>query len=81
LEIEEFKIPETEIANNAVWLVKILVLAGLAKSNGDARRLIEGGGISLDGEKISDVTYEIIFPLKGEGVIKAGKRRFVKIIN
>jgi tyrosyl-tRNA synthetase len=53
----------------------------LAKSNGDARRLIEGGGISLDGEKISDVNYEITFPIKGDGVIKAGKRRFIKIIN
>lgn len=80
-EIPEFTL-EDDIANEdgSFWIVKILSESGMAKSNGEARRLISGGGVSLDGEKISDIDYNVVFPLKGEGVLKVGKRRFVKII-
>jgi len=61
-----------------IWIVKLLSLTGIASSNGEARRLIAGGGISIDGEKVSDEKFEINFPCNC--VIKAGKRRFVRVI-
>ncbi|MBB5021058.1 tyrosine--tRNA ligase [Desulfurispira natronophila] len=47
---------------------------GFAKSNGEARRLIEQGAVSLDGTVIRDSAYELQQP--GECVLKVGKRRF-----
>jgi tyrosyl-tRNA synthetase len=76
-EIEEYKIPEAELTDGKIWIAKLLVIAGLAASNGEARRLIKGGGVSLDGEKITDDAMELSSPFSG--ILKVGKRRFVKI--
>ncbi len=60
-------------------LVDLLVEANLAGTKSDARRLIEQGGIRIDGEVIRDVNKEI--KITADGVlIQRGKRRFVKII-
>ncbi len=76
-EIQEYLIPEEETHNGKIWLVKLLTLSGLATSNGDARRLIKGGGVYLDGAKITSEDHEITLPL--EAILKVGKRRFLKI--
>ena len=55
-----------------------MVLAGTAATNGEARRLIKGGGVTFDGEKITDEDFELTLP--AEGILKVGKRKFVKII-
>lgn len=80
-DIPEFTIQEN-ICNEdgSVWIVKLLSESGMAKSNGEARRLIQGGGVSLDGKKIDDPDTNISFPIEGDGILKVGKRRFIKII-
>lgn len=78
-DMPEFRIPDEEITNGSIWIVKLLVLAGMAKSNGEARRLIQGGGVYFSGEKISD--EEMGIASGTTGVLKVGKRRFVKIID
>ncbi len=80
-DIDEFLVQQSELSEGSIWIVKLLVVSGLAKSNGEARRLIEGGGVSLDGEKISDASSELAFPLNGDGVLKVGKRRFLKLVS
>lgn len=65
--------PETEIN-----IIDLIVDVKFAPSRGEARRLVTQGGVSLDGEKISD-TKEVI-KLNAEKVLKVGKRKFVKII-
>lgn len=77
-EIPEFKVPESEKKNNAIWIVKLLVLSGMAKTNGEARRLIEGGGVYIDGNKVENPDAEI--SCSASFIIKVGKRRFVKIL-
>ncbi len=77
-EMPEFKVPETEKKNNTIWIVKLLVLAGMAKTNGEARRLIEGGGVYIDGTKVENPDAEI--SCTTDFIIKVGKRRFVKIL-
>ncbi len=77
-DIEVFEIPKSEVKDGSIWIIKLLVLTNMAKSNGEARRLVNGGGVSLDGEKIMQEDFEISLPM--EGILKVGKRRFVKII-
>ena len=49
----------------------------LAASKSEVRRLIEQGGISIDGERVTD--FNAAVPLKDEFIIKVGKRKFLKI--
>ncbi|HET6512082.1 MAG TPA: S4 domain-containing protein, partial [Candidatus Kapabacteria bacterium] len=50
----------------------------LAPSKGEAKRLIQGGGVSIDGEKIDDVNHS--FTPSADGVVlKVGKRKFLRV--
>ncbi len=59
-----------------VWIIKLLTDSGMASSNGEARRLIKGGGVAIDGDKITDENLELS-PQSGQ-LLKVGKRRFIK---
>lgn len=58
-------------------IVTILKQIGRAKSNNEARRLIEGGGVRLDGQVIRDTEYSI--NPKNEQIIQVGKKYFKKL--
>lgn len=60
-----------------VWIVRLLVRCGLAKSNGEARRLVEQGGVKLDGATVVEPDSEVT-PVDGS-VVQVGKRRFVRL--
>lgn len=65
-------------SDEPLWIVKVVRECGFASSNGEARRLVAQGAVSLDGEKITDV--EAAVPNDGaERVLKVGKRRFAKV--
>jgi len=59
-------------------LVRALTEAGLTKSNGEARRAIDQGGVKLNGEKVSNTNLELTG--NGEYIVQIGKRRFVRIV-
>lgn len=62
-----------------LWIVSLLVESGLAKSNGEARRLLGQGAVKVDGQKISDSEIEFD-PASLDGkIIQKGKRHFRKI--
>ena len=65
---------EIPTAATGASLIEILVGAGTASSNGDARRLIEGGAISLNGEKISE---DVV--VSETSLIKKGKNSFILV--
>ena len=75
-EIEEFRIKS---GNGSVSISTILVESRLASSKSDARRLIEQGGVSIDGERITD--FNAPLPSKSEFILKVGKRRFLKVFH
>jgi len=58
-------------------LAQLLVTVGLAESKGEARRLIQQGGVSLDGAKQTGAT--IVGQTSGTVLIKVGKRRFTRV--
>jgi tyrosyl-tRNA synthetase len=60
-----------------IYLVGLISKAEMAKSNSEARKLIESGAVTLDDEKITDPSYE--FALDKEMVLKVGKRRFLRL--
>jgi len=61
-------------------ITEVLTLAKLTSSKGEARRLIEQGGISLDGDKVNDPNMIITLSSLKEGIkIKKGKKVFIKI--
>ncbi len=60
-----------------VLLCKVLAEAQLTKSNSEGRRSIQGGGVKINGEKVSDENLEIA--CVGEYVLQVGKRRFAKV--
>ena len=61
------------------WLPNLLWVSGLASSKGDARRLIEQGGVRLDGDPITDPETELAADdLRGR-VLQVGRRRFVRL--
>jgi tyrosyl-tRNA synthetase len=62
----------------AINVVDLLVDAGLARSKSQARRLVQQGGVRLDGEQIADIERTIV-PDR-ERVLQVGKRKFVRII-
>jgi tyrosyl-tRNA synthetase len=76
-EIAEYAIPQVEKGNGKIWIVKLMVMAGLAGTNGEARRLIEGGGVSIGGEKVPNPDFEVILPV--DSIVKVGKRRFLRV--
>jgi tyrosyl-tRNA synthetase len=68
-----------EFAGN-VNVLDLLASLSIIKSKSDARRLVEQGGIEIDGEKKTD-TKELICVTSGkEMVVKKGKKTFVKVI-
>jgi tyrosyl-tRNA synthetase len=61
-----------------LWIVKALTEAGLCKSASEARRMIQQGAISVDGEKVTDIECRLE-ERKKEYVLKVGKRRFLEL--
>ena len=71
---------ETQTLDKNQWnIVEILAETGLASSKSEARRLVEGGGVKLDGEKIASIGEEI--DISNEKLIQAGKRKFLKVVS
>lgn len=73
---------EEVVVNNTTWELKdLMVEVGLASSKGEARRLIEQGGVSIDGERCDPKVnrYYVFGPEKPRFDIKVGKRRFVRV--
>ena len=74
-------IPQVSIGatGDKMLLSKVVVECGLASSNSDARRLIQQGGVKVNGEAERDIKAEIATAGDDEVLLQVGKRRFAKI--
>lgn len=59
-------------------ILDLLTELKFAASRGEAKRLIQGGGVKIDGEKIADMGYT--FAIKDSVILQAGKRKFAKLV-
>ncbi|MFR6247102.1 MAG: tyrosine--tRNA ligase [Romboutsia timonensis] len=76
------EIEEADLTDGVIDLISLLVKAELAPTRSEARRNIEQGGVTVDGEKVSDVKATFTKDtLAGDGmVIKRGKKKFKKVV-
>jgi len=75
---EEIPIVEIAWEGESMKLVKIMSLAGVAKSNSEARRLIQQGAVEVDQRLVRDVDAEL--SSTGRHTLRVGKKRFVQVI-
>jgi tyrosyl-tRNA synthetase len=78
-DVPEIPLPPGAVKNEVVWLPRLLVAAGLADSNADARRLIESGGVRIDQEPVTDPGAEYRPEELAGVVLQVGRRRFVRL--
>ena len=78
--------PKTELTaedltDGNIDIMTMLVKAGLTTSKSEARRAVQQGGVSIDGEKITDINHKFAGEdLAGEGIVlKKGKKNFRKV--
>jgi len=83
---DDANMPKTElsaeqVSEDGMGIVDLLTACGLAKSKGEARRLIEQGGVSVDGEKVTATDAVVSKAALQEGVkIKKGKKVFHRAV-
>lgn len=75
------ELTDTDFEDGRIGILNLLSKSGLVPSNSEARRAVQQGGVSIDGEKVTDIksAYEInVF--SGDGIVlKRGKKNFRKI--
>ena len=70
-------IPTVQVASEKN-ILDLLVELNFIQSKGEGKRLIQGGGVKLDGEKVSDPNF--VLNIESEVVLQAGKRKFAKLV-
>ena len=74
--------PTVELENRNISILDAIILTGIAPSKGQARTLVNQGGISLNDNKVSDVNYvlsDVDFN-DGYAILKKGKKVFYKLV-
>lgn len=79
-DIAEFSLELAPNEDGLVYLAKVLADTGLASSAGEARRLIDGGGVKINGEALSPKTYNVEPAMLEGAVIQVGKRKFARLV-
>ena len=78
-DVPDLKIPDETIRDGRVWIPRLLAETGMATSNAHARRMIEGGGVRLDGEVLTDPNDDLpVEDLKGR-ILQVGRRQFARL--
>ena len=75
------ELPAADFEGEGMWIVKLFTSAGLCQSNGDARRLLKGGGAYINDERINSVDMNVKSDAFTDGfiILKAGKKNIKKI--
>ncbi len=67
------------VAASRLGIVPLLVQVGFASSNSDAKRLVDGGGVSIDQDRVQDAKRE--FDLSQPRLLRVGKRRICQVVS
>lgn len=79
-DVAEFSVQLVRNDQGLVYLPKLMVEIKLSASTGDARRLIDGGGVKINGEALAPKSYNVDPDLLDHAILQAGKRRFAKLV-
>jgi tyrosyl-tRNA synthetase len=77
-----YELEETDFMDGSIDILTVLQKSGLAPTRSEARRNVEQGGVTIEGEVVSDVKAVFVKEqFSGEGmVVKRGKKKFVRVI-
>ncbi len=80
-EVPNFELSASELGDG-LNIMELMVMAKLAPSKSEARRNITQGGVSIDGEKVSDINLTVTAASFKDGslMLKRGKKAFIKVI-
>ena len=71
----------TDVPDDGMGIIDLMIACGLAASRGEARRLIQQGGVQVDGEKVSDIDFKVAKEaLQAGAKLRKGKKVFHKAI-
>ena len=76
-EMPRLVLKDKDVSDGRVWVIKMLVLAGFAQSNAEARRLVRQGGVRINQEEVTLDNCDV--RVSDGDVLQAGKRRFAQI--
>lgn len=79
-DIPELAADLTPNEEGTVYLAKLIADSGLTKSTGDARRMIDQGGVKINGEAVAAKAYNVAPESLSGAVIQVGKRKFVRLV-
>ena len=76
------ELADSDLEEGKIDIISLLVKADLAPSRSEARRNIQQGGVSVNGEKVTDIQAKVTKEeLSGDGaVVKRGKKKFKKVV-
>ena len=81
---DDSTMPTTELSDvpeDGMGIIDLMIACGLAASRGEARRLIQQGGVQADGEKVSDIDFKVAKEALQAGVkLRKGKKVFHKAV-
>jgi tyrosyl-tRNA synthetase len=60
-----------------IWIGRLLTAAGLVPSSREAKRLVDQGGVAINGERVSDPDAEL--ELADGSVVQVGRRKFARV--
>ncbi len=76
--IDEIPVATTQLQHGKIGILNLIKSAGFAATTSEARRLVEGGGVLLAGEKITDPRAQVT--LDSKPILQVGKRRVARMI-
>lgn len=79
-DVPEFAADLTPNEEGKVYVAKLIHDAGMAQSVGEARRLIDGGGVKINGEALAAKEYNVDPSVLEGAVIQVGKRKFTRLV-
>ena len=72
----------TDVPDDGMGIIDLMIACGLAASRGEARRLIQQGGVQVDGEKVSDIDFKVTKEaLQAGAKLRKGKKVFHKAVS
>jgi tyrosyl-tRNA synthetase len=78
-EIQEVTIPAADVNGGQLAIGRLLVLAGLAKGSNDARRAVEGGGVTVGEERLKITDPKASVSVTDGLIVRVGKRNVVRV--
>jgi tyrosyl-tRNA synthetase len=77
-EIKELILKKDDLKEGKIWLVKLIVLSGVVGNKSEARRIVEQGGVRINGEKVNDPNFDVT--VKKGMILKIGRLNFIKLV-